>query len=78
MRMGRGKRDYGTYGEGGTWKGKIIWNVNKNIEKMDEFLDRYHLLKLNPHTNGHFILFYKESKNHKMQKRNNIQLMLLV
>ena len=28
-----GKRAYGTYGEGGTGKGKIIWNVNKEYRK---------------------------------------------
>ena len=32
--MGRGKRAYGTYGEGGTRKGKIIWNVKKRLQKI--------------------------------------------
>ena len=31
--MGGGKGAYGTYGEGGTRKGEIIWNVNKEYRK---------------------------------------------
>ena len=31
--MDRGKRAYGTYGEGGTGKGESIWNVNKEYRK---------------------------------------------
>ena len=31
--MGVGKRAYGTYCEGETGKGKIIWNVNKKYRK---------------------------------------------
>ena len=32
-RMDGEKKVYGTYGEGGTWKGEIIWNVNKEYRK---------------------------------------------
>ena len=28
-----GEKVYGTYGEGGSWKGEIIWNVNKEYRK---------------------------------------------
>ena len=31
--MGGGKKGRGTYGEGGTRKGKITWNVNKEYRK---------------------------------------------
>ena len=31
-RMG-GEKVYGTYGEGGSGKGEIIWNVNKEYRK---------------------------------------------
>ena len=31
--MGREKKVYGTHGEGGTGKGEIIWNVNKEYRK---------------------------------------------
>ena len=31
--MGGEKKAYGTYGEGGTGKGEIIWNVNKEYRK---------------------------------------------
>ena len=32
-RMGGEKKVYGTYGEGGSGKGEIIWNVNKEYRK---------------------------------------------
>ena len=35
--MGGEKKAYGTYGEGGTGKGKIIWNVNKEYKKKSNF-----------------------------------------
>ena len=31
--MDREKKVYGIYGEAGSWKGKIIWNVNKEYRK---------------------------------------------
>ena len=31
--IGGGKRAYGTYGEEGSGKGEIIWNVNKEYRK---------------------------------------------
>ena len=31
--MGGEKKAYGTYGEGGTGTGEIIWNVNKEYRK---------------------------------------------
>ena len=31
--MGEEKKAYGTYGEGGTGKGEIIWNVNNEYRK---------------------------------------------
>ena len=31
--MGRGKKTYGTYGEGGTGNGESLWNVNKGYRK---------------------------------------------
>ena len=43
-RMGRGKRAYGTYREGGTGKGKIIWNVNKEYRKLNK--NRYLICRL--------------------------------
>ena len=32
-RRDREKKVYGTYGEGGSGKGEIIWNVNKEYRK---------------------------------------------
>ena len=32
-RMGGEKKVYGTYGEGASGKGEIIWNVNKEYKK---------------------------------------------
>ena len=32
-RMDGEKKVYGTYGEGGSGKGEIIWNVNKEYRK---------------------------------------------
>ena len=32
-RMGGEKKVYGTYGEGGSGKGEINWNVNKEYRK---------------------------------------------
>ena len=46
--MGRGKRAYGTYGEEGTRKGKIIWNVNKEYGK-EKKKKKYLSLKFSNH-----------------------------
>ena len=44
--MGGGKRAYGTYGEWGTGKGNIIWNMNKEFSTEEYQMTEKHLKKL--------------------------------
>ena len=51
---GRGKRDFGTYGEVGTRKGKIIWNINKEYRKKSVRVLSFIVYNLRVHFQIHF------------------------